>query len=177
MKKIKEHIKEILKEVNSKNAYLKNLKYTYYSLQGDDFVFNEDLNKEYSNNRTGFERFKNNNKDYSIQYSGEISLRKVFDNQTNLVGMILEEKNKNQNFLFLKEKYEEIKKEFIKEFNVQDLDSFEFYLEEIEKTELLSLDFNSSEKTYIYKIKNIYNIIENIEKDTDFKKYFLKIIS
>jgi hypothetical protein len=148
-----------------------NYKYKY-------FIFDEKTNNIISlpkdSSRKTFEEFRKENS-YSFSYAGEVSYREFFkDNK--LVGFVLEDKVKTKDNLQqeIKDLYKKALDSFIENFNIKDLDNFEYFLE---NENFSDFGFTSNNiDFYLQKINFLNDLSTKYKNDLDFKLFFDKII-
>ena len=168
---MKNYLKEIEK-ISKEDAW--NYEYDYFTIDGENLIKNSQVAEYFGKSREGFEKYREENPDSRISYSGEISLRAVFDRENDkVIGYITEKKIKNPKYLEkAKRLYEKQKEEVIKCLNIADIKNFNYYLD----IYLVDFDFNTNINTYARKISKLLDLVENYENDDDFKDFFDKIV-
>jgi hypothetical protein len=164
-----------LKKINMKKSF--NYSYTYFDTQlinGNlSYIYSNNKNKIYGDTRKGFEKYKlDKNHELLIGYSGEISVRNIIKKNTNeIIGCIFETKLSNNDYIEqINQIYKELKEYTIKELNVIDIDSFNYYL-----SQNSVYDFNIKSSKEI-EINFLYDLIKEYNENIEFQKFFNKII-
>ena len=170
--KIKEMEKIIdtkLKKIEEKKG-LNSYKYTMLRKEDNNYIIDKNYSNKYGTNRKGYEEWKNNNKDKTVEYAGIVSFRKIYDKNNNEIGAFLEEKITEQ--IDTEKEIKNMLETFYKLFDVKDKKNMLYYIEtELEKyISLPGLDYIES---YALCLKNI---IKNME-DKEYQIFFNKIKS
>lgn len=171
---IKKYYKKI-SELDKKLIY--NYDYTYYDLMGETLVPNENWNEKYGSTRKGYELFsKDNSGLFGVGYSGQVSLRELYlRDSLELVGYITEAKKPIRPYLKeAADLYEETLNYFKEVLEVEDEDSFKYYIEE--NGPGYDLYNKDRVQTEVNKIGYLVELMEQYFEDEKFKKFFDKII-
>jgi hypothetical protein len=152
-----------VKEIRNSSNFIYD--YVYYTLEGNNLIINENLNKSYGKTREGYETFKQK-EPYSIGYSGIISARTIeLDND--LVGYIFEkklyDKSPNNQIINLHKEAFDI---LLKELEVKNIERFETFLAPY-------IDECLDKDLFVYysqKIEKYKFIIKLYNKDEDFRE-------
>jgi len=152
-----------------------NYEYSYFLKTPKGMVSDTETNHKYGNTREGYEKWKNDNPDLGMSYSGVVSVREMYkiDNQSDIVGYMFERKLPDKPWLDEIDKlFDEAWQEFCTELDVSDFDSVEYFL----FTDISS-DWRNTGEDRISKFKILLSTIEkyNDPDETDFKKLFDKI--
>jgi len=164
-------MKNILEKAKTikKNSLETQYQYKYFFIDGDKIT---PVEKDPS--RETFEKFRKDT-GFSFDYPGKVSYREFFkDNE--LKGFVLEDKvkKKTQYSEDIKKLYEEAFAYIVKELDIQDVDNFEYFLE---NENFFDFDLNMSNVTfYVNKINFLNDILRRYNSDKDFKQYLDKII-
>lgn len=168
-------IDEIINELAILKSDTTTYRYKYYLSDGKGNILLDESMSDEPNTRERFVKFKNDNPDFYVDYSGKFSLREVYRRGTEeIVGYVSEEKIHNTNNLDIaKALHMETYKLVLKELDVKDLESFNYYILENDK----SYDFdNSNISKVISKIRYLDSVLSDYSSDEDFRKYLNKII-
>jgi len=171
---MKEQILKELKEIKKETTY--NYQYSY--LKEDhlgNFKLDSNLCNQYGEKRDGYEKFRRDNSDRvnSVEYSGIISLRKVFSDNEDMKNVyIMEEKLSYETYSERLSALErKTKKYVIDTLNIIDLDAFQYFI-----SDNLQIDFRNNETDTMRNVEFYMGIIEEYNSDEEFKHYFDKII-
>ena len=170
MKELVRYISD-LKDISKKDAY--DYQYRYYELQGEDLVHSKRC-EVFGNDRSGFEKFKKENDDSYVGYSGKVSLREVVDSVSKkIIGYVAEEKVPGEGNINNAEKiYEELFNKIKEALNVEDNEAFMFYVIQESPT----FDFRPSINEYLQKARWLLDLYDNYENDDEFRYFLDKII-
>jgi len=163
-KKIKE-----LQEYRRDNIY--NYSYKYYKVVPNGLELDEKLNKTYKDTREGYEQFKQDFKNYDIEYSGKISARFVKNRNDENEFCIFEEQLSDEPiYEKMEELYEEAFEAFCQLMDVKDKDAIKALVE----TRIHGMSV-SIKDNYIHRTMALSDIIEDYEWDENFKMIFDKL--
>jgi len=168
-KKFKDYSKEL--QLIYKDT-LKNYEYKYYNKTSMGMELNEDANTYFGNNRAGYEYFKQENPDSTVDYANT-SLRTVYDSVSKKITGYITEKT-----LSCTPQKDEARKifnlqlqEVINYLDVKDEAAFMFYI----NAEMESSDFNTSVDYYKSKVSYLVDLIQEYNEDEEFRYFINKI--
>lgn len=163
-------MKDILDELETlKSNSIYNYEYKYIK----EIIWDDERNSKYGNDRNGYEKYKQEDTNTYITFSGKTSLRIVEDRTTGeIVGYIAESECKDKSEKRIYELRDLAKKEFYNALGVTNISEFEFWYNEYYGT----CDFRNSSYTIVFnQIKQLINIVKRYNEDEDFKKFIDKI--
>lgn len=143
-----------------------NYRYTLYNIEGLNIIKTDTLKT-----RKDYEEYRRTSNQIQIQHSGENSLRSVKRNNE-IIGYILEEKPEYKvNIEYYKSIFQEVFDYIINELEIQDVDSFNYYLDNF-----CNINFILNEMICKGSIEKLFEILDNYNNDIDYKKFLNKII-
>lgn len=160
-----------IRNISKDFAY--NYEYKYYFGNENRMEIDEELQKKLGTGRKGYDIYRQNDSSIKVSISGVTSLRTVTQNDE-IIGYITERQLSGSP---KRDKTEAIYKKYIaaliEELNVQDLETFDYYI----NSNILTLDsVNGYDSMYTMACERLDEFVDDYKYDEEFKKFIDKIV-